>query len=367
MIDADTDLDKVPGPDLGLLTSAQLAASISSNHRELLARETRQLELACAWADIHDLDSTSADYQPLIQRACVFGGAGTPEVAEHCTVEFGALQAMSEFAARLLIGDALDLRHRLPTLWGRVQAGGVRAWEARKVAQATRQLSWEACRDVDRACSDTLGMISWKRFEKILTATMLDTDPTLAQERTRRARVERDVWATTGPDGLKMLVAKATSGDVVWFMATLNRIADLLARDGDGDSVGARRSKALGILAQPAHALQLLLAHQHDPDPRPNRPNLPIPPIADPAGRPSADEFLWDDQEPVEPGFDDAPADPLDNRERVTDDPGPVGEPATQPASFDEPDSLNEARRAVASRSGRVGRFGIRCGCRRSS
>ncbi len=262
MIDVDTDLDKVPGPDLGLLTSAQLAASISSNHRELLARENRQLELACAWADIHDLDSKSADYQPLIQRACLFGGPGTPEVAEHCTVEFGALQAMSEFAARLLIGDALDLRHRLPTLWGRVQTGGVRAWEARKVAQATRQLSWEACRDVDRACSDTLGMISWKRFEKILTATMLDTDPTLAQERTRRARVERDVWATAGPDGLKMLVAKATAGDVVWFMATLNRIADLLRLDGDGDSVGSRRSKALGILAQPAHALQLLLAHQ---------------------------------------------------------------------------------------------------------
>ncbi len=128
-------------------------------------------------------------------------------------------------------------------------------------------------------------------------------------------------------------------------MATLNRIADLLARDGDPDSVGARRSKALGILAQPAHALQLLLAHQHDPDPQTepadpadHRAEPPVP--AETAEL--ADEFLWDDQEPVEPGFDDAPADPLDNRERVTDDPGPVGEPATQPASFDEPDSLNE-------------------------
>ncbi len=350
MIDVDTDLDQVPGPDLGLLTSAQLAASISSNHRELLSRENRQLELACAWADIHDLDSKSEDYQPLIQRACLFGGPGTPAVAEHCTVEFGALQALSEFAARLLIGDALDLRHRLPTLWGRVQTGGVRAWEARKVAQATRMLSYEACRDVDRAVADTLGMISWKRFERILTATILDTDPTLAQERTRRARVERDVWATTGPDGLKILVAKATAGDVVWFMATLNRIADLLARDGDGDSVGARRSKALGILAQPAHALQFLLAHQHDPD-LPDEPTAqaepddtddhePEPP--EPPRRPSRGSVLWDDQEPVEPGFDDAPADPLDNRERVSDDPGPVGEPATQPSSFDGPVSYDE-------------------------
>ena len=41
-------------------------------------------------------------------------------------------------AARALIADALDLRYRLPRLWGRVLTGGVRAWQARKIAEQTR-------------------------------------------------------------------------------------------------------------------------------------------------------------------------------------------------------------------------------------
>ena len=57
-------------------------------------------------------------------------------------------------------------------------------------------------------------------------------------------------------------------------MATVNRIAEILAVRGDTDPVGARRAKALGILAQPAHALQLLLDHNDagtDAEPAPPR------------------------------------------------------------------------------------------------
>ena len=53
----------------------------------------------------------------------------------------------------------------------------------------------------------------------------------------------------------------------MWFLATINRIADILAAEGDTDPVGVRRSKAIGILAQPAQALALLAAHRHDPAP----------------------------------------------------------------------------------------------------
>jgi hypothetical protein len=62
-------------------------------------------------------------------------------------------------------------------------------------------------------------------------------------------------------------VAKANAGDAVWFLAAVNRIADILAARGDTDPVGARRARAVGILARPAEALQLLIDHQHDPDP----------------------------------------------------------------------------------------------------
>ncbi len=63
--------------------------------------------------------------------------------------------------------------------------------------------------------------------------------------------------------GLKLIIARATAGDAIWFQATVDRIADILARQGDTDPVEVRRSKAIGILAQPAEALQLLRQHQH--------------------------------------------------------------------------------------------------------
>jgi hypothetical protein len=244
----------------------RLAELIEQNHAELMARECRTLQLACAWADAHYLDSGSDEYQPLIQRACAWGGAGTPEVSEYCAAELGALQGTGMTAARALIADALDLRYRLPRLWDRVLTGGVRAWRARKIAEQTRPLSWEACADVDHALSDCVGMMPWPRFAKILSATILQADPALAAERAERARTTQDVFAFDSDDGLKTIIAKAAAGDAIWFLATINRIAEILAAQGDTDPVGTRRARAIGILAQPAEALRLLIEHQHDPD-----------------------------------------------------------------------------------------------------
>ena len=60
--------------------AVQLAGLIEQNHAELKAAECRMLQLACAWADAHYLDSGSGEYQPLVQRACTWGGEGTSEV-----------------------------------------------------------------------------------------------------------------------------------------------------------------------------------------------------------------------------------------------------------------------------------------------
>jgi len=65
------------GVDLGAIGAARLAGLIEQNHAELMGRECRMLELACAWADAHYLDSGSDEYQPLVQRACAWGGEGT--------------------------------------------------------------------------------------------------------------------------------------------------------------------------------------------------------------------------------------------------------------------------------------------------
>ena len=57
-----------------------------------------------------------------------------------------------------------------------------------------------------------------------------------------------------------------TAGDALWGDALVTRLAEILRRDGDLDSVDVRRSKAFGVLlSQPAEALRLLNTH-HDDD-----------------------------------------------------------------------------------------------------
>ena len=47
--------------------------------------------------------------EPLIERACAWGGEGTTGVSEYCAAELGALQGTGIMAARALIADALDV------------------------------------------------------------------------------------------------------------------------------------------------------------------------------------------------------------------------------------------------------------------
>ena len=244
-----------------------LAARIVTTEADLRQRECEVLVLAAAWADLHDLDTTAPGYEPLVERAVGYGGDGCPDVSEYAVHELGALRGTSSGTAEQLVADALDLRHRHPRLWARVRAGEVRAWQAVHIARACHHLSREAADLVDRAVTGHLGLLPWARFGRVLAAAVLQAYPTTAAARAEQARRSRGVWAYPGEDGLKTLVAKAAAGDVVCLLATVNRLADVLAAEGDTTSADERRAKALGLLAQPARVLQLLIAHQDDHDP----------------------------------------------------------------------------------------------------
>ncbi len=257
--------------ELGRLTGGQLLRLAASNHQAVIEAENQAVMIAAAWADDQDRDPAD-EYAPLIHRSSEAGGAGTPAVSEFAAAELGAVLGVGIGSGRALIADALDLRHRLPLAWSRLCAGHIRAWQARKVAQATRWLGVDEAGEVDAAVSGFLGAMPWPRFERILGAAIPQADPEAVAERAERARTERMVRAFDSDDGLRTVVARATSGDVAWFMATVNRIADILELDGSSDTVDVRRSRAIGILAQPALALKMLIAHRDDPDRPPNPP-----------------------------------------------------------------------------------------------
>ena len=230
-------------PTVEVATAAQLADRIAASHDRLVEAECEELVLAAAWADAHYLDPDGTrqhECGPVVERA-------------------------------------VDLRHRLPRLWGLVTTGLVRQWQARAVAQATHDLTWEQAVAVDARLSGSLPLLPWPRFRRLLTAAVLATDPEAARLRAEAAAASVGVWAFEGEHGLKTLVAKAASGDVTWFLAVVNRIADLLAREGDSGTVDARRAKAVGVLAQPAKALALLLAHAEDADRATGEPDPPLP------------------------------------------------------------------------------------------
>lgn len=82
--------------------------------------------------------------------------------------KLGAVLAMSTTSAAMLVGDALDLRHRLPRLWARIQDGEVRGWVGRRTAQATRSLSQQLVAVVDRRVSKWAHSVSWSRLQSII-------------------------------------------------------------------------------------------------------------------------------------------------------------------------------------------------------
>ncbi|MBA3311271.1 MAG: hypothetical protein H0U28_14670, partial [Nocardioidaceae bacterium] len=76
--------------------------------------EVLVLAAAAHWAYLHGhLDDPDGRALPGMEELVRFGGDGTPEVTEFAPAELGAELAMSAYAARLLVADALDLRHRL--------------------------------------------------------------------------------------------------------------------------------------------------------------------------------------------------------------------------------------------------------------
>jgi hypothetical protein len=197
---------------------------------------------------------------PGTERSRRFGGDGTPEAGEFAAAELAVLLGLSLAAAGSLIADALDLRHRHPLLWRAVMAGQVRVWQARHVARRTRTtgLSLAQARAVDTATTPHLATLPFGRFRDLLEARIIAADPAAAQARAEAAALDRFVVTGQSEHGLKTLVARAGAGEVIYLVAVVDRIAEILLQRGDTSAVGVRRSKALGLLARPARVLELL-------------------------------------------------------------------------------------------------------------
>ena len=193
-------------------------------------------------------------------------------MAEFAPADLGAALGISLDAAKTLIGDALELRYRLPRLHALARDGKIPVWRARMVAQHTRDLTLEAAAFADQLIAATPEKIHHLHAARLVQEARLYFDPDRAIADEEEALTKRGVWLrrrTTGPATTDVAMTLDTP-DAELLDATIGRIAADLRNLGDTDPLDIRRARAAGILADPQHALDLM-SGRHDAAPTRSR------------------------------------------------------------------------------------------------
>ena len=223
--------------------------------RRAVESESRVLMLAVDFAHEHPaIDSAAEIAVPGMEVLLPLAGEGTPAVAEFAPAELGAALGMTTRAATELIGEGLELAHRLPRCWRRVQSFDLPAWRARLIARETMSLSPEAADFVDAQVAPGAHRVTTHRMKKLVEAALLRVG-VVAPELAPDARSVR--LSPPGSDGLTYLSLTCDTPDALAFDRAVDRVATALGSLGDTDPRDARRAKAVGILADPQLMLDL--------------------------------------------------------------------------------------------------------------
>ncbi|WP_416955551.1 DUF222 domain-containing protein [Nocardioides sp. T5] len=256
------------------LAASDLLASIRSARLVENQAAADQLMLAAQWADLHPPES--------IHDAATFSvpsagheheepiaGEGCPLVAEFCVAELGGVLGVSTVAAKKFIGQALELRHRLPRLWDLVHAGRVPAWKARSVAETTihssPSLTREAAGFVDSQVAAVAGKVGPAQLDRLVAEAikrfdLAEPDPAADPEDGYLHVDPRHVTIDTQEvhfAGTMRLEAEIDMADAIDLDRVLAQGAATQAALGSTESLNVRRAKALGDLARTQTALDL--------------------------------------------------------------------------------------------------------------
>ncbi len=246
-------------------------SSIKTRRKERDALDAADMLDIVGWADDHRADVVASfadsallpghdDYSMPIMMS------GVP-VDEFCLAELATALRISQGAARARTEQSLEVRERLPRLWVKVHTGVLPAWRAREVARETLSLSDEAADYVDRQLAPFASTLTTTRIKNLVNAAVLRFDPDRAAAEAAEAADNRGVWFDfddrdlptdgTRPDGTSRMEAVADTLDLLALKDALKTKARELEILGDDSSEQVRMAKALGIVADPQHALDL--------------------------------------------------------------------------------------------------------------
>lgn len=250
---------------LALVTPTVMLARVREVRATLRSAEVELLELAAAWADAHpDLDRAADDEDPLI-----------PAWSWSAAAPFAAAVGMSTAAGEALIRDALTLRHRLPRVWARVLGAEVPVWRARRIAQAATAHPADVAAWLDETVAPVADRVGTVTLDRLIDEALLRLYPEereLDQLEALDARHATLHEASLNHTGVAEMTLRADWKDLADFDEMLSLVATALADVDEAeqrfpDSLDVRRSRAVGVLADPAQALALLDGRQ-EPAPR---------------------------------------------------------------------------------------------------
>ncbi|GAB3266782.1 hypothetical protein GCM10027425_33450 [Alteromonas gracilis] len=251
-------------PTITRTASPALPAALASAVDAVATRRQAEVDLLAAaaeWGITHPPAEGVAEFSSLGLEGWVrLAGEGAPVVAEFAPVELAAHLGWSHEAARTLIGRALELTMRLPLLWGHVVAGRVHVAVARRIADVTMVLDAGQAVRVDRQLAATPRAVSVAMAERLVDAIRIHDDPDLIVGFEEADLAHRHVTLTNDrrhPAATRVEM-QLDHHDAAAFDATVSDIAAGLKALGDVDVLDVRRARAVGVMASPQTALDLL-------------------------------------------------------------------------------------------------------------
>lgn len=268
------------------VTPTDLLARVRASRAAAIAAEADLLVAAAEWADAHPVLEGDAEpfpardrhpADPFVEEAREFDAdRGIPAWQWSAGAPFAAALGRSTAAGENLIRDALILRHRLPRVWARVTARDLEAWRGRRIAQLVTGSPDDVCAHLDAILAEVAHKVGPITLDRLLDEAMLRLYPEereaeqLAALDARYARLHQE---SINDSGIADMWLRGDWKDLHDFDQALADVAAALAAadEAEGrhaDSLDVRRSRAVGVLADPEAALALL---NDDPAPAPSK------------------------------------------------------------------------------------------------
>ena len=174
-----------------------------------------------------------------------------------------------------MIRDTLVVRHRLPSVWERVLAHEVPVWRARRIAQAVLGKPDDVVAHLDEAVAPVAEKVGPVILDRLIDEAMMRLYPEEREPAQIEALDARHVTLheeSLNETGVGEMTIRGDWKDLHDFGGTVSEVAARLAEadEAEGrvpDSLDVRRSRAVGVLADP-EAAAALLADRPAPEPK---------------------------------------------------------------------------------------------------